>query len=323
MRLHISLNSIVTFLAVAQAGSFRGAAEPLHTSQSAVSARVKQLEERLGVRLFDRTTRSVRLTDAGQRMYATAMSACAELSNIEQVLRQEAALQRGEVKLAVVPSLAQAEIPSLLAEFRQSHPGVQLRLVDVDSRRSLDMLAQRDVDLAVISDAADRQGIVFERLFWDECCLLVPVDHPLTRRKQLSLRHLQNEALIVSPQGTTLRQVLDASFDSVGAPLIAAQQISNMATLVRMVQAGFGVAIAPAKALHSVSFQGCTILSLKERPGWTVGIARQAGRSESPASHALREFLISRYAELEQLVSAGTKSKMRAKTRRADSTRHD
>lgn len=297
MRPQLSLNSIITFLAVADAGSFRGAAEPLHTSQSAVSARVKQLEERLGVRLFDRTTRSVKLTDSGKRLYATAMSACAELSNIEQVLRQEASLQRGEVKLAVVPSLAQAEIPGILAEFRQRHPGVQLQLMDVDSRRSLEMLARRDVDLAIISDAADRKAIVFERLFWDECYLVVPAGHRFTKAKSVSLRQLEGEALMVSPRGTTLRQVLDASFREAGSELAPTQQISNIATLMRMVLAGFGLAIAPAKALRSAEVKGCALISLKEKPGWTVGIARMDGRSESPASIALREFLLGRYSQ--------------------------
>ena len=298
MRPQFSLSSIITFLTVAQASSFRAAAEQLNTSQSAVSARVKQLEERLSARLFERTTRSVKLTDAGHRLYGAATSACAELSNIEQVLLQEASLQRGEVRLAVLPSLAQAEMPSVLAEFRELHPGVTLRILDVDSKRSLEMLARSDVDIAIISDAVDRKGITFDRLFLDECHLVLPPDHPLASKKVVSLRHLKGLPLMVSPQGTLLRQALDAAFKKVGLDLVPEQQISNMATLVRMVQAGFGLAIAPAKALQSVNTGNCVLISMKERPSWVVGVARMSGRSESVASAALRQYLRDRYASL-------------------------
>lgn len=300
MRLQLSLNGIITFIAVADARSFRGAAQALHTSQSAVSARIKQLEERLGVRLLDRTTRSVNLTDQGRRLYLTALSACDELSNIEQVLRQEASLERGKVALAVVPSLAQAEIPSIIAEFIRLHPAVELRLFDVDSRRSLEMLVRSEVDLAIISDTIDWSGYSFEPLFWDACYLVVPEAHALARRKKVPLMQLRDVPLMVSPQGTTLRHVLEKAFQQAGLSLEPAQEVSQLPTLVRMVLEGFGVGIAPAKGLTSLDTKGCVLVPFEEKVGWTVGIARAASRSESPASLALRTFVQSHYGRIDR-----------------------
>ena len=183
-----NLNSIITFLAVAQTGSFRAASERLHTSSSAVSARIKLLETRLGIRLFNRTTRSVALTDAGQRLLEAALSACAELSSVEQALRQEASLQRGEVTLAVVPSLAQGDIPFILADFVREHPGIKVNLLDVDSQRSLQMLAAAEVDLAIVSEPGGGGRIAFEPLFWDACMLVAPLGHCLGKRMNVEIK---------------------------------------------------------------------------------------------------------------------------------------
>ncbi len=295
---HFNLNSIVTFLAVAQSGSFRAASERLHTSASAVSARIKLLESRLGVRLFDRTTRSVALTEAGRRLYEAALSACAELSSVEQTLRQEASLQRGEVTLAVVPSLAQDEIPFILSRFTRQYPGITVNLLDVDSNRSLRMLAAAEVDLAIVSEPSDRKELDFTPLYWDPCLLVVPKQHALARQQPVSLEALMQHPLMVTPQGTTLRRVLDRAFVDAGLILTPAQQISTVPTLVRMVEAGFGLGIAPAKALRLIAAGRCELLPLAGRVGWHVGVARVASRSEAPASVALRGVLGRHYGEV-------------------------
>jgi Transcriptional regulator len=293
---HFNLNSIVTFLAVAQSGSFRAASERLHTSSSAVSARIKLLETRLDVRLFHRTTRSLSLTPAGERLLEAALNACSELAAVEQLLRQEASLMRGEVSIAVVPSLSQGDVPFILSKFVQEYPGIKVKLLDVDSRRGLEMLSSAQVDLAILSEPGARDRILFEPLFWDASMLVVPKLHPLATRSEVAIDELRDEPLMVNPRGTTFRAVLDQAFNDAGVRLDPAQEISTMPALVRMVQAGFGLGIAPSKALEGLAVEGCRIVSLKGKIGWTVGIARMASRSEAPASTALRNRLHSYYA---------------------------
>ena len=295
MRTRLNLNALVTFLEVAKQGSFRAAADNLATSQSAVSARIKKLEDYLGVKLLDRSTRSVSLTAQGLRLYASAQSAYLELSDIESVLLQEASLSRGEVSLAVVPSVAQAEIPELLAQFRQQHPGIVLRLVDVDSQRGLAMLANGDADLAIVSASAQDKHLTFEPMFWDECLVLLPRQHPLGTRKKIALRDLQKFPLMVTPSGTTLRMMLEEEFSQRDLRLAPSQQISYIPTLIKMVATGFGLGIAPGRALKAFAHQECELRPLKEKIGWTVGIARRTSKAESPACTALREFLLKHY----------------------------
>jgi len=295
MRTRLNLNALITFLEVAKHGSFRAAADNLATSQSAVSARIKKLEDYLGVRLLDRSTRSVSLTAQGQRLYASAQSAYLELADIEKVLLQEASLSRGEVTLAVMPSVAQAEIPELMAKFRERHPGITLRLLDVDSQRGLAMLANGTADLAIVSATASDRQVQFEPMFWDECLVALPKRHPLCQARQVPLRDLQKYPLMVTPSGTTLRMMLEDEFGRRHLSLAPSQEIWYVPTLVKMVRSGFGVGIAPGKALKAFSHRDCELRSLKEKIGWTVGVARRASKAESPACAALREFLVAQY----------------------------
>ena len=111
----------------------------------------------------------------------------------------------------------------------------------------------------------------------------------------LTIKELAPYPLMVNPLGTTLRTVLDQAFSKVGLALEAAQQISTMPAMVRMVEAGFGLGIAPAKALQGLATERCDLVPLKENVGWTVGVARMASRSEAPASTALRSKLLAHY----------------------------
>lgn len=295
MSLNFNLNSVITFIAVAEERNFRAAAEQIHTSQSAVSARIRQLEERLGVRLFHRTTRSVTLTEEGRLLFTVAKSTLADMEDVANVLRKEASLESGEITVAAVPSISYTVLPAIMAEFRQRYPGVTLRLLDVDSERCLDMMSADKADLAIISDFGERRNMVFEPLFWDECFLLVPKGHTLARRRSVRLQEITDYPLMLSPCGTTLWKIIEQAFTACGLPLNASQQTWNMLTLIRMVEEGFGVGIIPEISLDRLDVSRCVVLRLRERVGRTMGVVRMTSRSESPGSLAFRRLLHDKY----------------------------
>jgi DNA-binding transcriptional LysR family regulator len=291
MPLAFNLNNVITFLAVAKTCSFRQAAEEIHTSQSAVSSRIRQLEERLGVRLFHRTTRSVRLTDEGMQLFIVAKSAIDDMERVAESLRKKAALQNGELTVASVPSVGQTMLPTIMGEFHRRHPGVILRLLDVDSQRCIDMMEMGTVDLAIVSDLEDRRNIIFEELFWDECFLVVPCNHVLAERQSISLKETAGYPLMLSPKGTTLWQIIERAFLSCGLTLAAHQQTWNMSTLVRLVEEGFGIGIVPEICLGKLDVSKCAVLTLQEHVGRMIGVARMTNRAESPSSVAFRHLL--------------------------------
>lgn len=289
---NLSLNHLAAFLAVAEAASFKAAAEQMHLSQSAVSVRVKALETRLGVPLFHRTTRSVKLTSEGQRLYVVAKDVLAEISRVAGELREEASLQRGVVTLAATPTLAASLMPKAMAEFGALHPGISLRLIDVDSGRSLDMILRGDIDFGLLSDTVQRRNIEFFPLFWDECLVVVRNDHPLAARKRISLADATAYPLLLSPRGTMLREAMDAAFLEAGLNPEAAQDSYNTLTLLRLAEAGLGIALITRVSMSGLNRSKCRTLRLRERVGRTIGIARALNRSESPSAAAFRKFLL-------------------------------
>jgi DNA-binding transcriptional LysR family regulator len=291
MSLNLNLNNLLTFIVVAETLSFRAAAEQQNTSQSVVSSRVRNLEERLGVRLFHRTTRSVKLTDEGRQLFTVAKASFADIENVIVALRKEATLQSGEVTLAAVPSISQTVLPAAMAAFRDAYPGIKLSLLDVDSKRCLDMLNAGEADLAIVSDLDKRRNVVFEPLFRDECFLVVPKNHVLAGRSSVSLKDTVGYPLMVSPRGTTLREIIDQAFAACGATDLAIRDTWNMPTLVRLVEEGFGLGIVPHISLSRLDLSQCATLKIRERVGRTIGIAHMATRAESPGSTAFRQLL--------------------------------
>lgn len=294
MPLTFNLNNVITFVAVAEMQSFRGAAEQIHASQSAVSSRIRQLEDRLGVRLFHRTTRSVTLTDEGRQLLGVARSVVDDMERVAESLRKRAVLQSGELTIAAVPSISQTILPPIMGEFHRRHPGVTLRLLDVDSRRCMDMLETGAADLAIISDLEDHHHVMFDGLFYDECFLVVPRGHVLAGRESISLKEIADYPLMASPKGTTLWRMIERAFLSAGLALASHQQTWNMSTLVRLVEEGFGIGLVPEICLDELDVSKCTVLALEEGVGRLIGVARMTNRSEPPSSSAFRRLLAER-----------------------------
>jgi DNA-binding transcriptional LysR family regulator len=289
---NLNLKHVATFLAVAETNSFKAAAEQIHISQSAVSVRIRLLESGLGVPLFHRTTRSVKLTNEGQRLFAVAKDVFVDMKRIAAELREEASLQRGLVTIAATPTLAATIMPAAMAEFGKLYPGITVKLVDVDSGRGLEMIMRGDADIGLLSEMMQRRNVDFEPLFWDECFVVVRKDHPLSARKRISIGETMAYPLLLSPRGTMWREATDAAFHRVGFRPEAAQESWSTLTLLRLVEAGLGVALITRVSMSGLNPSKCRVLRLRERVGRTIGVVRALNRSESPSAVALRAFLL-------------------------------
>src|SRR5690606_21191519 len=129
-RLNIGPDELETFIAVSELGSFRRAAEKLGVSQPSVTSRVQRLENVLGVKLLNRTTRRVTTTEAGERLRLRAEHTVTELRSLVQEFRDEATLRRGRVAIAAASSLAASVLPPIIRHFTQANPGVTVTLID-------------------------------------------------------------------------------------------------------------------------------------------------------------------------------------------------
>jgi LysR family carnitine catabolism transcriptional activator len=299
--INFSLPQVAAFIAVAESRSFRAAAERLNLSQPAVSARVRQLEEHLRVDLFNRTTRSVSLTPAGERLLHAAARALGELEHLADELREEAGLARGRIAVAAIPSIAGTILPSTMAAFRDAYPGVAVEMVEVLTRRTFEAVEQGSAAIGLMSGPMPRDPFDFEPLFEDPCVAVVARNHPLAGRSAVLLEDLAQWSVVCSPRGAGLRDTVEAAFDAQGLTLSVGHEANTFSTLVAMAEAGFGVTFVPRVLEGKLDTSGCAVLPIAGNAVTReIGIVSLRGRSDSPAAAAFRALLRARYGPQSQ-----------------------
>jgi DNA-binding transcriptional LysR family regulator len=235
------------FIAVAEELSFAGAADRLNVAQSAVSLQIKGLEEAFGARLLNRRKRAaVSLTEAGRLFLPEAMAAIRQLERAEQVGHLVARGELGQIEIGYVTSVAMNRIlPSLLREYRRSHPAVQLRLTAMETPRQLEALAEGRLDAALIRPRLSyATGVAARVIHREALCVALAVDHPLARSPTLHAADLSTEAFIV-PHLATFGSHLE-QLSAVGRfPIKIVHDVGDFVTALSMAAAGYGVVLGP------------------------------------------------------------------------------
>lgn len=289
--MNISTRQLDAFLTLAQCNSFTLAAQRCHLSQPAFSALIKGLEAEVGVRLFDRSTRHVALTQEGLQFQDAASRVRADLGDAVQGLRDVVALQRGHVSVALLPSLAAAWLPQLLARFHAQHPGVQLQVADLLSEPCIAQVACGQADWAVASVRADTDELQAEWFCADTLYLLCRSDHPLASHPAPGLDNLFSYPFIHLARHSSVRQYLELARARSGTTSSALQhllEVEQLATVMGMVRAGLGISVVPALTLFHFQQPGLTIIPLAGPvPLRDLYLVRKRNRSLSPAAQAL------------------------------------
>jgi len=281
------------FLVLAETGSFRRTAAQVHLSQSAVSGVVARLEESLGTRLFDRTTRSVHLTAAGQVFVEQAKLLNAQTHEAVQRVLHITQIQSGKVSLAALPSLAATVVPRVMARFAEQHPEIALQLHDTLSGPAFDLVRAGTVDFALTAANPDYADLDYTPLSADGFVLLIPLNHRLAKGKT-PLNWLQVAELthISMPLPASVRQYANAAFIEHRIAFQPRYEVEHIATIHAMVRAGLGVAALPELAAAFVQQEGVLTRRLTgpdiQRP---LGVVTRRNRSLSPAAQEMVRML--------------------------------
>ncbi len=226
---------------VAEEGSITRASNHLHLTQSALSHQLRDIEEKLGVTLFQRTARRMLLTPAGQRLLESARRVLQELQSAENDLRQETNQRDGLLRLTTECYTCYHWLPSLLTTFQKKFPRVEVRIVANATGCPVEALLEGDLDLAIVSDPVKSRKVVLEPLFDDEFFLVTARDHPLARKPYVTAEDLANEHLILYTDEkrvlTIYQQVLIPA--GVSPRQLTAVQLTE--AILEMVKAGLGV----------------------------------------------------------------------------------
>jgi DNA-binding transcriptional LysR family regulator len=295
----MELRQLEYLVSVADEGGFTRAAERLRVAQPGVSAQIKQLERELGQPLFDRSGRSVRLTEAGEAVLPYARRALDAVAGARLAVQERTGLIRGRVAIGTVTSLgADMNVPGLLAGFHRAHPGVEITLGEDTSDRLLAGLLDGRYDLAFAGLAGEPPAGVATRTVIDDALVaaVAPGD-PLAARTSVPLSMLAGRPLITLPRGTGLRAAVDAGCAAAGFRPRIAFEAGNPEVLAALAAQGLGVAMLPGSlaaafpGLHAVAL---TRPALRSR----LALAWRPHAAASPAARAFvahaREFLAAR-----------------------------
>jgi DNA-binding transcriptional LysR family regulator len=282
-----NLTQIRSFVAIAKAGSFTGAARAVHLSQPALTVQIRQLEALLGVRLIDRNTRSVSLTRIGREVAPIFERVLHELDSVVAGARELASKRHGVVRLACLPSFAASALPRVIAAFRVQHPAVQFVLRDGVGSKIVALVKADAVDFAIAGGEVADPDLTSTPLMSDRLHAVYRSPHVLDREKTITADVLTRVPLILMDEDSTVRAVTDRAFRLAGQQVKPFIEATYMATAVGMVRAGLGVALLPSTAAEAKPSG-----RVKSRPvsGKSfvrpIVVVRKAGRTLPPASEA-------------------------------------
>jgi len=288
-----SLSSLRLFLQVARSLSFSRTARMANISQPALSRTIKLLEEDLGVRLFDRDSRNVRLSSAGAALLPTVERLTGDFDQAFRELRQTFEGQRGRVVVGALPSVAANLLPQVIARFRQSHPHVEIILRESLTSGLYQSLQDRMIDFALSIQPPSSDEVEFLPMLDDACVLVCRKEDLASIPDPAPWSIFRDRPFLGMEPRSSVRMLTDAAFARADIAAPALFECSQLATMGGLIAEGLGVSLLPLSTLP--------LLGHVDRIAWRpmrpplasrcIGIARMKSRTLSPAAQALFDAL--------------------------------
>ncbi len=290
---NVTLRQLQIFAVAAQHLNFARASEELHLTQPAVWMQVKQLEDLVGLPLFEKIGRKMYLTTAGDEMRQTAATILAEIRRTEERIALLAGGRGGTIALAVV-STGKYFVPRLLALFRAQEPEVEVNLTVANRDQLVHMLARNEVDLCVMGRPPAELDTVAEAFAPHPHVVIASPEHPLARTRGVTAQQLAQETLLLREPGSGSRTVMEGYFAAHRVEPRHTVMMGSSETIKQAVMANMGLAFI---SLHTLALELRTgDLVILDVPGTPLmrdwHVVRLANKKLSPSADALRAFIV-------------------------------
>lgn len=291
--INFDLTDLQAFRAVVETGSFRKAADAVNLSQPALSRRIDKLEEALGVRLFERTTRSVSLTTVGRVFAQSAEQLLDDLDAALLGIRDVSSSRLGHVTIACVPSVAYYFLPAIVARYHQRFPRIRVKLLDASANEVLGAVISGEADFGVSFIGSQEAEIEFKVLLQERFVAACRRDHPLARKKRVTWNELYEHDYVSVDKTSGNRLLLDQALTAVAPRAPSVCETRHVTTLLGLIEAGLGVAAVPSMAMPGHDHPILTSVPLVEPVvKRRVGIVKRRGRPLTPAAEAFHRMVI-------------------------------
>jgi DNA-binding transcriptional LysR family regulator len=273
---------------VAELANFSRAAEAVHISQPAFSRRIDKLEQALGVKLLDRTTRRVSLTAVGRDFARKVQALLDDLDGTLLGIRGIAASRLGEVTIACVPSTVYYYVSQVIRRYRETYPKIRVKILDASASEVLDAVSRSEVDFGLNFIGAQEPDIEFKPLQAERFVAACRRDHPLARKRRASWADLAQYDFIAISKASGNRLLIDQALAGLPNRPQSLYETEHITTLLGLVEAGLGVAAVPALAMPPKDHPLLVSVPL-DHPIVTrrIGLIRRKGRTLSPAAQPL------------------------------------
>jgi DNA-binding transcriptional LysR family regulator len=293
MNMNFDLADLRAFVAVAKLGSFRAGAEELHLSQPALSRRVEKLEQALGVRLFQRTTRKVDLTAVGREFSRRANELLNGLEESLLGIRDVAGRVTGEVTIACIPSAIRFFLPDILKEYHRRYPGIVVRLIDQGANDVLTTVVRSEADFGLNYIGTQDPQLDFEPVLKEVFVVACLRDHPLAAKSKVRWSELVAYDYMSVTKASGNRYLLDMALTGKTARPRWFCEAQHVSTLVSLVEAGLGIAAVPELAMPAGPHPSLVSVPLVEPSvSRTVGLITRVGRRLPPAAQQLYDQIL-------------------------------
>lgn len=283
---HPSLRQLRVFQAVALHSSFTRAGDQIGLTQPAVSRCVTELEQHLGIKLLDRTTREVVLTEAGRSLAVRLQRVLEDLDSMLLDVRGLATQRQGRVRVASSPTLSANLLPECIARCRRDHPGLELLLLDRMQHDALASVLSGEVDFGVVIEPEPGRSdeLHAEPILSEPFCLVCPPTHRLARQRTVRWAALHGEPLVLLDHASGSRRLIDDALRGHGVQAPVAQEVGHVTTIFRMLDAGLGISVVPTLALPPAGLQGLEVRPLTPRVERAIVLVRRANRALAPVA---------------------------------------
>ena len=291
--MHLTFRQLKVFEAVARHLNYTRAAQELHLTQPAISMQVKQLEDSLGVALFEQLGKRIHLTEAGQEVLTYARSVTQQLDELEGVLNRIKGLAGGRLRISVATT-ANYFIPTLLGTFSRRFPDVTVTL-DVTNRETLlRQLRENTVDLVIMGQPPGEADVDAEPFLDNPLVVVAPPSHPLAGKKKIPLARLQEETFLVRELGSGTRIAMERFFSERGMQLNTGMEVGSNEAIKQSVQAGLGLGLLSRATIEQeLALKRLVVLDVEELPimrHWFV--VHRRGKRLSAAAEAFKNFML-------------------------------
>lgn len=265
------LEQLQAFLAVAETGNFQQAAQKCGVSQSTISRQVQSLEATVGLSLFHRQG-NAKLTLGGDRLLPHAKKICQIWATAEQELTDLQAGKQTELCVAGIPSACAYQLPPILQKFSRTYPNVQLRVTTLGSDRALKVLKDGLIDIAIVMNnpfLTASSEMVITRLYEEKIQLLLPAQHPLSKKEVITWRDLENFPQAVFKDGYGLQRLVQDQFNRQGIRLNAALELNALEAFRGVVKQGSLIALLPETFLVELNYDSDLVVRSLSEPNLT------------------------------------------------------